>query len=149
MSLARTLLRYSSPDPRILSFAPNTEVTIYSKEAGSETSLWGAVIKGKRGYIPKRLVREHKVYKKPTILVDTELKPKPQVPKETASNDIDPDNVRPYEIVEGTTVYLNPQDGINPSSTENLVLSTSSPTVNDADKHTVPGIRNIYRILYI
>ncbi|XP_018562711.1 transport and Golgi organization protein 1 [Anoplophora glabripennis] len=140
VSLAKTLLRYSSPDPRILSFAPNTEITIYSKEAGSETNLWGAVIKGKRGYVPKHLVREYKVYKKPTLLVDTELNQKPQVPEDGSKKNIDPDNVKqPYEIVDGTTIYLNPQDSITPSSTENPVLSTSLPPINNVDNQSAPG----------
>lgn len=141
MSLAKTLLRYSSPDHRILSFAPNAEATIYSKEAGSDTNLWGAVIKGKRGYVPKHLVREYKLYKKPTLLVDTELNPKPQVPENESKNDIDPDNVKPsYEVVDGTTIYSNPQDSITPSNTEGPVLSTALPPINKADDQTSPGI---------
>lgn len=76
--------------------------------------------------------------------MDTELKQKPQVPEENVSNDIDPDNAKqPYEIVEGTTVYLNPQDGISPSSTESPVVATSLPPANIADEQTAPGMNKI------
>ncbi|KAJ8918870.1 hypothetical protein NQ315_011162 [Exocentrus adspersus] len=148
VSLAKTLLRYSSPDPRILSFAPNVEVTIYSKEAGSETNLWGASINGKRGYVPKHLVRESKIYKKPTLLVDTELKQKPVVPKGADKNSIDPHNVKePFEVIDGTTIFLNPQDSVNvkPSSTEAPILSTSLPPGpgNHRSNENTPSVENL------
>ncbi|CAH0554555.1 unnamed protein product [Brassicogethes aeneus] len=120
ISYAKTLLSYSSPDARILSFLSNEEVKIYSKSAGSDASLWGAEIRGKRGYVPKMHVREYRVLKKPTHLVDTELVVK-DVPK------IEPKSVKEeFEVVDGTTIYLNPAD-INPSSTEELLHSTVAP----------------------
>lgn len=110
ISLAKTLLRYSSPEPEGLSFAPNQEVKIFSKEAGSVTSLWGAEINGKRGYIPKHLVREYKILKKPTKLVATRLFEEPQVPN-TSFNDVKPDKpIEPYEIIDGTKFYINPTE---------------------------------------
>ncbi|KAJ8955169.1 hypothetical protein NQ318_009062 [Aromia moschata] len=127
VSLAKTLLRYSSPDPRLLSFAPNEQITIYSKEAGSQSNLWGAEIRGKRGYVPKNLVREYKVFKKPQLLVDTELKHKSQVPLANKEK-VDPDAVqKAFEVVDGTTIYINPQDSINPSSTESPIQPTAVP----------------------
>ena len=124
ISLAKTLLRYSSPDSRILSFGPNVDITIYSKSAGSREDLWGGEINGKRGYIPKHMVREVKLLQKPTILVDTEFTndTDTKVPSQ-----VEPDKVQePYEVVDGTTIYLNPQE-INPTSTESPVQSTALP----------------------
>lgn len=63
VSLAKTLLRYTSDDARILSFEKNVDCEIYSKSAGSRVDLWGAKIKGRRGYVPRGLVREYKVLK--------------------------------------------------------------------------------------
>nr|CAI5847887.1 unnamed protein product [Callosobruchus analis] len=104
VSLAKTLIRYSSPDPRILSFLPNVDVKIFSKEAGTRTDLWGAEINGKRGYVPKIYIRESKVLKTPTILVDTELKHSSEVP--SVKHIVQPDNVKePYEVIDGTTLY--------------------------------------------
>lgn len=110
VSLAKTLLRYSSPEPEGLSFAPNQEVVIFSKEAGSETNLWGAEINGKRGYVPKNLVREYRILKKPTKLVATRLIKEPQVPN-TSINDVKPDKpLEPYDIIDGTKFYISPLD---------------------------------------
>ncbi|XP_063242317.1 transport and Golgi organization protein 1 [Bacillus rossius redtenbacheri] len=64
VSFAKTLIRYTSDDKRILSFEHGVDVVIYSKSAGSRLDLWGAEIKGKRGYVPKGLVREQKIIKK-------------------------------------------------------------------------------------
>ncbi|KAJ8968540.1 hypothetical protein NQ317_002622 [Molorchus minor] len=126
-SLAKTLLRYSSPDSRILSFAPNQEVKVFSKEAGSMTNLWGVEINGKKGYVPKHLLREYKIIKKPTLLVDTESKS--QVPTNHENKVLEPNKVKnEFEVVDGTTIYLNPQDSINPSSSESVVQPTALPS---------------------
>lgn len=104
VSLAKTLLRYSSPEPEGLSFAPNQEVKIFSKEAGSTATLWGAEINGKRGYIPKNLVREYRILNKPTKLVATKVVEEPQVP----NTSVKPDKpLEPYEIIDGTKLYMN------------------------------------------
>jgi hypothetical protein len=44
VSLAKTLLRYTSDDARILSFPKNVDCEIYSKSAGSRPDLWGAKV---------------------------------------------------------------------------------------------------------
>jgi hypothetical protein len=44
VSLAKTLIRYTSDDTRILSFAKNVDCEIYSKSAGSRPDLWGAKV---------------------------------------------------------------------------------------------------------
>ncbi|XP_049823142.1 transport and Golgi organization protein 1 isoform X2 [Aethina tumida] len=117
VSYAKTLLRYSSPDSRILSFGPNEDVTIYSKHAGSDTNLWGAEINGKRGYIPKLHVREYRILNKPQIIVNTELVKEEQK--------IEPDTVKEeFEVVDGTTIYLSPQD-IKPTARDDGVQATA------------------------
>lgn len=72
--------------------------------------LWGAEIKGKRGYIPKRLVREYKILNKPKKLVDTKPLQILQVP--TISEDsVQPDKTqKAYEIIDGTKVYYSPEN---------------------------------------
>ncbi|XP_044755567.1 transport and Golgi organization protein 1 [Coccinella septempunctata] len=108
VSKAKTLRRYFSPDKYRLSFGPNEDVLIFSKSAGSDENLWGAEIKGKRGYIPKNLVREIKLISKPLLLVDTEINNSlnnPQVPfKEEILN---PSKVKQnFEVIDGTTLYM-------------------------------------------
>lgn len=56
-----TTLKYMSPWKDVLTFGHNSNVVIYSKSAGSDESLWGVAIKGKRGYAPKSLIRETRV----------------------------------------------------------------------------------------
>lgn len=110
VSLAKTTLRYASPDHRVLSFSHNEQVKIYSKEAGSVQNLWGAEIKGKRGYIPKNFVKEYKMLNKPTKVVDTKSIQEPQVPK-MPENEVKPHKpLEQFEIIEGTKLYLNPAD---------------------------------------
>lgn len=136
ISLAKTLLRYSAPEHSILSFKINENVKIFSKEAGSRLDLWGVEINGKRGYVPKHLVREYKVLTKPTKIVDTELSKKTEVPVEKLPEEkVDPDKVKHiFEVVDGTTI---PFDSIVPSSTENPVLSTATNSLN---KQETPSI---------
>ncbi|XP_047497742.1 uncharacterized protein LOC125044826 [Penaeus chinensis] len=74
ISKAITVIGYPSKDEYILSFPVNTEVIVYSKEAGTNKDLWGVEIKGKRGYVPKRYLRETKLFvKKLEYEVPTEL----------------------------------------------------------------------------
>lgn len=92
-------------------------MTIYSKHAGSDTNLWGAEINGKRGYIPKLHVREYRILNKPQIIVNTELVKEEQK--------IEPDTVKEeFEVVDGTTIYLSPQD-IKPTARDDGVQATA------------------------
>ncbi|XP_046664372.1 transport and Golgi organization protein 1 isoform X2 [Homalodisca vitripennis] len=87
ISFARTLIRYSADDSRLLSFTANQKAKIFSKEAGDNLSFWEAEeditkdcvsenflgslekflevcnsgINGKRGYVPKEFLKEEKV----------------------------------------------------------------------------------------
>jgi hypothetical protein len=44
VSIAKTLIPYTSNDARVLSFAKNVDCVIYSKSAGSKQDLWGAEV---------------------------------------------------------------------------------------------------------
>nr|XP_023012756.1 transport and Golgi organization protein 1-like [Leptinotarsa decemlineata] len=131
ISLAKTLLRYSSPDPKVLSFKSNENIKIFSKEASSKkdsssTILWETEINGKRGYIPSKYVREIKIISKPTFLVDTESKQTVDPLKE-----INPDKVKnSFHIVDGTTILKDFTESISQSSIESSVLSTIVPSEN-------------------
>lgn len=71
---------YVGDDSRILSFKPNQEVLIYSKSAGTRNDLWGAVINGKRGYVPISHIREKRIFQnKLEFLVDTEGEADPAI----------------------------------------------------------------------
>lgn len=148
ISNGKTLLRYISPDPQILSFTANQDVTVFSKEAGSRNDLWGVEINGKRGYIPKNMVRERNMLAKgkPTVVVDTEPLQTQEVP--VVKSDENAKNVEPnkakqsYEVVDGTTLYLD-SNPISPSSTESPILSTASPVVSQEAQNSEAGIIQI------
>ncbi|KAK9877016.1 hypothetical protein WA026_016043 [Henosepilachna vigintioctopunctata] len=114
VSFAKTLTRYFAKDSYHLSFKPNEEVIIYSKSAGSKMDLWGAEIKGKRGYIPYTMVREYKVLKKPALLVNTEINITPNVPQVPEGIEtVEPSRVKKmYEVVDGTTIYFQLDDNV-------------------------------------
>lgn len=106
-------MRYSSPEPKILSFAPNEDVVIYSKEAGSVTNLWGAEINGRRGYVPKDHVKEYKILNKKIKLVEGEKTDKPQVPN-SSKDDVKPDKpLKTFEIIDGTKFYTDSLEEVN------------------------------------
>uniref|UniRef100_A0A1L8DUW7 Putative transport and golgi organization protein 1 n=2 Tax=Nyssomyia neivai TaxID=330878 RepID=A0A1L8DUW7_9DIPT len=61
ISLGITQVNYNSVDKYVLGFRANVHVKIFSKSAGSEQNYWGAEIQGRRGYVPKNLIREMRV----------------------------------------------------------------------------------------
>ncbi|XP_059609595.1 transport and Golgi organization protein 1 [Phlebotomus argentipes] len=61
ISLGITQVNYNPSDKYVLGFRANVHVKIFSKSAGSEPNFWGAEIQGRRGYVPKNLIREMKV----------------------------------------------------------------------------------------
>ncbi|XP_059471823.1 transport and Golgi organization protein 1 isoform X2 [Neocloeon triangulifer] len=131
VSIARSVLSYNSDDARILSFKPSDKIVIYSKSAGKNTDLWGAEIDGKRGYVPKSLIREQKIlnsnlkYTVPTELGLEQLAQ--QAEKASADeNKVDEVTDKPFAptplpdaneetkepnviVVDGTTIYM-PED---------------------------------------
>ncbi|XP_072388354.1 uncharacterized protein Tango1 [Diabrotica undecimpunctata] len=136
ISLAKTLLGYNRPEKYMLSFRPNTNIKVFSKEAGSRPDLWGVEINGERGYIPQSYVREYKILAKPTVVVETEISQKPSEPQDTLEEEVNPDKVKEsFEVVDGTTILLDPAD-ISPSSTENPILSTVSSTSSSQETPT-------------
>ncbi|XP_076065514.1 transport and golgi organization 1 isoform X3 [Oratosquilla oratoria] len=73
VSRGKTVLQYISPDADILSFPNNADVLIYSKDSGDNKDLWGVQIRGKRGYAPKKFIRELKILKRnPSYVVPTD-----------------------------------------------------------------------------
>lgn len=118
----------------MLSFRPGEEVKIFSKEAGSNLDLWGVELRGKRGYIPKTMVKEMKMFNhKAEIVVDTEFKPAPAVP---SSNNSDSEKI----IIDGTTLY----NDISPSATQDThhqqQQSTSVPVLSENVKQEINEI---------
>lgn len=110
ISLAKTLLVYSSPEIGVLSFRPQQDVKIFSKSAGARADLWGVEINGKRGYVPKNLLRETKVFKaKLEFLVPTEQPAQSAQPKKETEK-ISPSSVN-YEVFKGTTIYPDDVSG--------------------------------------
>lgn len=59
--MGRTLQKYSAGDKYMLSFNYNTPVKIFSKSAGSNLDVWGVDIQGRRGYVPKKMIREERI----------------------------------------------------------------------------------------
>ncbi|CAG9834768.1 unnamed protein product [Diabrotica balteata] len=135
ISLAKTLLGYNRPEKYMLSFRPNTNIKVFSKEAGSRPDLWGVEINGERGYIPKSYVREYKMLTKPTVVVETEISQKPSVPQDTLEEEVNPDKVKEtFEIVDGTTILLDPADKPEQGSMENIKLKESIIDVIDVSQ---------------
>ncbi|CAH1118904.1 unnamed protein product [Phaedon cochleariae] len=154
ISLAKTLLRYSSPEPGVLSFSPNADVTIFSKDVDSKKGYWEVEINGKRGYVPKTYIRESKILNKNTIIINTPLDQQHKLPLDTSGDDpnkilekpistdkiaseqtqtdisgrsqtdLTPDNVKEPYEVVDGTTIFSEPSDISPSSTEAPVHST-------------------------
>ncbi|KAK7790043.1 hypothetical protein R5R35_008249 [Gryllus longicercus] len=89
------------------------KVTIYSKEAGNDTSLWGVEVGGKRGYMPKSMIKEEKVFHKTqTFIVPTE--PGSDAEADSLDNNVQEGSAADvpiisdsFSVVDGTTIYSN------------------------------------------
>lgn len=127
VALAKTLRRYHSPDKYRLSFGPNEDVVIFSKSAGSDVNLWGAEINGKRGYVPKNLVRETRKIKQPNLLIDTEITNGSKDPEVPSKEEIvNPTKVKQnFEVIDGTTIYTTEE---STTMEENQKYTTEIPT---------------------
>lgn len=155
ISTAIAQLNYNSDDPLGVSFPAGAKVEVYSYAAGLRSDLWGIKYKGKRGYGPKALLRENKIFvssKKVNMIVPTEISTEFSIlnmeidmEKDVAASnvfggnsifggiigasaaeqDIKPDKVR---VVEGTTLYNmenNPDD-------ENVAMDFVTPVTPDS-----------------
>ncbi|XP_067009668.2 transport and Golgi organization protein 1 [Anabrus simplex] len=123
ISHAKVMLRYLSSDHRMPSLKVGETVHVYSKSAGSRMDLWGIEVNGVRGYAPKDFLRESKVFirtadLKYTLPTEKEERKAPafvagvsadSVPESTLSHD---DITSPVEVIDGTTLFLNPDGDV-------------------------------------
>ncbi|XP_076632872.1 transport and golgi organization 1 [Colletes latitarsis] len=137
VSLARTTIKYHAKEAELLSFDINAEVTVYSKDAGNRTDLWGVEINGKRGYAPKSFLKEYKILK-------TNLSFKVPIKQLSINNDntdkiIQPkeDNVKLRSINDDTKTSHAQIDNSNVESTEELSNNITVPydTINETTLH--------------
>lgn len=121
----------------MLSFRQNADVTIFSKSAGTNEDLWGVEINGKRGYAPKNLLRETIIFRKDlNYLLPTEIQDVINTTKEEKIDEnpkpagkIEPKPVvAPYEVIDGTTIHLNPEVTPNPAPS-NEPVEQSQPAL--------------------
>ncbi|XP_034943993.1 transport and Golgi organization protein 1 isoform X2 [Chelonus insularis] len=150
VSIAKTIINYNAKEPDIMSFPLNVDVKVFSKSAGTRDDLWGVEIEGKRGYIPKKFLREKKViHKDLEYIVPTEASFKKLVQFSADGNEIkdqtssiinsdmiqndnatelplDIDQVSPsFEVIDGTTIY-------SPSETEEEENSYATKIINQS-----------------
>ncbi|XP_043252669.1 transport and Golgi organization protein 1 [Colletes gigas] len=137
ISLARTTIQYHAKEAELLSFDINAEVTVYSKDAGNRTDLWGVEINGKRGYAPKNFLREYKILKK-------DLSFKVPIKQLSINNDnsdkiIQPkeDNVKLKSINDDTKASHAQTDNLNVESTKELSNNITVPyeIINETTLH--------------
>ncbi|XP_055681408.1 transport and Golgi organization protein 1 isoform X2 [Lutzomyia longipalpis] len=110
ISLGVTQVNYNSVEKYVLGFRANVHVKIFSKSAGAEPNYWGAEIQGRRGYVPKNLIREMRVlttkldYEVPTELAQEEAGIDPKLIEETSEevNETAPAVPKPIEAPEKT-----------------------------------------------
>lgn len=160
ISTAVAQLTYHSDDPRILSFPARAKIEVYSYEAGEREDLWGIQYNGKRGYGPKAMLRENKMFvssKDVNVIVPTEinsefniLDSKVNVEKNVISSgsargmfgiigasaepDIKPNKVR---VVEGTTLMYNMESGPDDENISDGVEKLVTPPV---EMDGLPGL---------
>lgn len=133
-----------------MSFAPNVDVKVFSKSAGSNLELWGVEIGGKRGYVPKTYIREYKVFTKDfKHLVNTESTASesgkvPSAPAVPKKSEIKAGSVKQtFEVVDGTTLFLSPEETISPSSTKDTLQTTALPPLVPQDNIISTNTKNL------
>ncbi|XP_071454500.1 transport and Golgi organization protein 1-like isoform X2 [Hetaerina americana] len=150
LSLAKTMIKYVKSYDGGLSFRSGVDVIIYSKSAGSNPELWGAEVGGKRGYIPKDMVREYKVfhpdntlkYTVPTVMPVEDEKKEAGVEKQEGNTatiqekpgvsiNENPSNInsessvkKAFDVIDGTTFYAD-------------TLGLATPTINPLDTSSI------------
>lgn len=101
----------------MLSFRPNIPVKIFSKSAGNNPDVWGVDIQGRRGYVPKKMIREERVHIHTTLLIE--------VPTEVAAPNEPPKEVKITEtIVEQYKQEEDPSISTDDSKKEELPEKT-------------------------
>lgn len=147
ISKAKTLLLYHSADPDLMSFRANEEAIVYMKSAGTYQDLWYVKIKEQSGFVPKKFLRESKIYEKnPQFVNPVEVRRKAP---DTAA--VLPDKVKEaHEVIEGTTIYstetTNPDIKLT-TETPNIVvesvtqqLNSNEDQVKESQKEQTVGI---------
>ncbi|KAK0091464.1 hypothetical protein PV326_003202 [Microctonus aethiopoides] len=124
IAAAKTVSKYYSNDPHILSFNVNDDVEIFSKSAGSRPDLWGVQIAGKRGYAPLTLLKEKIVYHKNLEHEVPTLEYNQQIPE------TQPDIQKNDEIAVGKSVIID-----NMMKTEEIKQTADSTIENSL--HTI------------
>ncbi|XP_029163127.1 transport and Golgi organization protein 1 isoform X2 [Nylanderia fulva] len=166
ISLAKTILVYTSNDHEIMSFGVNVDVKVFSKSAGKRTDLWGVEINGKRGFAPKQFLKEYKIlqpklqHEVPVYKFNDEVQPEKfesttekihkshpllknkllpnndeAAPRSVKSTDenivqdsqaINVDSIfSHYEVIDGTTVYLDNEPSIQPNFVAEVAHATA------------------------
>lgn len=126
---------------------------MYSKSAGSNKDLWGVDIQGRRGYVPQNFIVEYKTYQRdlqyelPTEFAPTATEPLIAVPADTAEKPKDEvvisdekkiieqpsPSVQPFEVIEGTKVFLPPNAIEEETEKEAPKIETPTPTPAQAE----------------
>lgn len=82
-------------------------------------------------------IQETKIFRKPTVLVDTEAVSSPKVPSPNQESVIPSQVDKNYQVIDGTTIYDSPPEVITPTPT--VAPSVARTTVAHIDKEDVHG----------
>lgn len=130
ISKAKTLIKYNSGDPDLISFPSNADAIIYMKSAGLNPDIWYANINGQSGFVNSKFLREYKKIAEPGFILPVE--------GETSQEDVKPDKVKQaHEVVEGTTIY-----GLEPQASE-IQEDTTTPSSVESSDQTVQPLLNV------
>lgn len=130
ISKAKTLIKYNSGDPDLISFPSNADAIIYMKSAGLNPDIWYANINGQSGFVNSKFLREYKKIAEPEFILPVE--------GETSQEDVKPDKVKQaHEVVEGTTIY-----GLEPQASE-IQEDTTTPSSVQSSDQTVQPLLNV------
>ncbi|XP_015601269.1 transport and Golgi organization protein 1 isoform X1 [Cephus cinctus] len=127
----RTVIKYQSIEPGMVSFDINADVTIYSKSAGKRKDLWGVEVHGVRGYMSNKFLREEKVFHRNLTF---------EVPTNPNTNNLSKDNLSDLEkpkesdaisstsATSSQSIDLKLNAKVLESSNENLEPTVPDPT---------------------
>lgn len=147
ISRAKTLLPYTSVDPDLISFSPNSDAEVYMKSAGTHSDLWFVSINGKLGFVNKKFLREYKVIQKTSQLQVIDVDPTRLRPA------VQPNKVQQaHEVFEGTTIIttdtnVNTQEESFTESPAPAVSDNVTPTLKDQVQQPAPVVENVNEFL--
>lgn len=133
--------RYSAGDQYMLSFNPNTPVKVFSKSAGSNPTVWGVDIQGRRGYVPLSMIREERVIIATSALTEQPTELAEEVSKE-AEKPVEEEKVtativerkpkpKDVEPEQGTS---QPEDKVRTPIDTNISAEQPSQTVSTEER---------------